>query len=151
MAFAMFKHVMDDPGRQSDQPFDPNPLQRDRARFYVQLLGKKNPLGNWTSRPADEVRRDQLQIIDGALAAHRRVVFLLRAEQGKTPIPVRTGLKIQQIATWTTTPPVSPPVAPRWAAWRDRNDRPPAVAPKSSWVLYEICAERNSKTTADAR
>jgi 4-amino-4-deoxy-L-arabinose transferase-like glycosyltransferase len=138
LAFAMFKHVMDDPGKQTDPQTDPNPLQRDRARFYVELLGRKNALGNWAQRPADEIRRDQLSIIDTALIAHRRVVFLLRAEQGKTPIPIRSGLQIKQLATWVTTPPVSPPIAPRWLAWRDRNDRPPVVAPKSSWVLYEI-------------
>ena len=135
MAFAGFKRVVDDPGHKGDD-VDPNPLQRARAKAYMELLGKQNALGNWMPKPADQLRQQQLAIIKGALKDHRRVTFLLRADDGKIPIPSATGLTINPIATWTTTPPVV--VTPRWLGVRKA---PLAITrPPIAWVLYEIVA-----------
>ncbi len=81
-----------------DNGEDPDPLQLDRSRFYMQLLGTQNARGEWRPRSNEELLKEEFKIIDKNLAEGRRVMFLNEEAAPRTPmgggqiaIPSRAG------------------------------------------------------------
>jgi hypothetical protein len=59
-----------------DNGDDPDPIQLDRSRLYMELLGKQDAHGNWITKRRDEFDRDKFDIIQENLKEGRRVMFL---------------------------------------------------------------------------
>jgi hypothetical protein len=123
---------------------EPNPLQRDRARFYVALLGEKNAAGEMVQKSPTKMQQTLIDLVKQQLDLHRRVAYLSvsrgrgQNQVGRNFIPQRPEWKVVPVATWRTeyAMPAKAPT-PRWRAWQDPNVRVPDQAP---WIytLYEV-------------
>lgn len=125
------------------QDDDPNPIQRDRARFYLGLLGHKNAAGTVTPKTPKELQELLVDVIARQFEQNRRVAFLIVTGPGrKEPqvsralIPNHPGWKTVQIKTWRTGLGVPDKMPnPRWPAWQTVK---PTADAASTYVLYEV-------------
>ena len=115
-AFSRYKAAFDRKERTADAIDEPNPLQFERAAYYMSLLGHQKPNGVWTTRGPVELVNMQREIVDKALARGQRVAFLVSSPDAPdstnpTPwdqnVPGFGGLKYVQLAWWRTQPPVT--------------------------------------------
>jgi hypothetical protein len=72
-----------------DNGDDPDPIQLDRSRFYMEVLGKPTGSGGWRSKTDQEFADDEKALIQKNLDERRRVMFL--SEDSDSISPFGTG------------------------------------------------------------
>jgi 4-amino-4-deoxy-L-arabinose transferase-like glycosyltransferase len=130
----------------TQQDDDPNPIQRTRADAYVKLLGIQNADGTYRPRPAHELDREQLKIVEEALAQNKRVYYIFSGGgPSRNMLGGRKDLQARRVAL------LDPPPRPQASDWQTRfragrlvNKQAAQNAQQRkqrSWTIYEVVRE----------
>jgi hypothetical protein len=101
--FADAKRRVDSRDRDHDKQDDPDPIQLDRARFYEELLGRRDANGNWNQKLHPEMVREKMDLIAKNLAEGRRVMFVRQESPmvGRIEVPMsEAGYVAKTIGRW---------------------------------------------------
>jgi hypothetical protein len=98
-----------------DRLDDPDPLQNERARFYMELLSQPSAVCNVSlgARSAADIRQMQKAIIDRNVANGHRIVFLALLSPGDmaggvtSSKPSVEGYTTRELRRWTVSAPPS--------------------------------------------
>jgi len=129
--------------KKQDATDDPNPLQWERAQFYMELLGRRADATNWVMRPPREKNADLIELARRAILDGQRVLLVIRSDDKRFTaaqlLPTAPGITSKKLTVWTSVQPVSPGGVPWFAGLR----RPAAPAAKNratagDWVIYEL-------------
>jgi len=162
-AFAQYKGAVDRRDKDKDQQDDPNPLQHERAEFYVNLLSKRNAIGNLIAKGPDDLRQHELDIMNKAIAEGRRVMTIVPVRDGDNRrdiatrnMPTRAGFDTVPVAIWGVTPPTEGAAFWRWGGGANPR-RPDRFAPGGrdtranvSYALYEYVPKEKPKPATQA-
>jgi hypothetical protein len=141
-----------------DNGDDPDPIQLDRSRFYMELLGTKDAAGTWRAKSTDDLVRAEFDVIDKNLAQGRRVLFLSEDSDssfspfggGQIKPPTRAGYVLTPRAsafTWCTPPVTALPAVQDLGRRKRRQPPAPPASPQAvsrhevgtdTYTLYEI-------------
>lgn len=96
--------------KEQDNEDDPNPVQRQRSKFLMELLGKQLPDGKWSAKTMDELRAYQNAEIDRYFAQGRRVAFMVTGEgrlRASIDVPSRRDCEVKELGRWSPPVPVT--------------------------------------------
>lgn len=148
MGLTRFRNVYERLKDNTDDDPNPNPIQWERARFYLQLIGRQTPNGTWVNKDVRERNAAMNTLLQRAFNRQQRVVFLFRTDgQGggrfgsaapNQILPTRAGLLIKRLARWENTPPIPTNATPFFTANRPGAGNFRRGPSGGSWSLYEV-------------
>jgi hypothetical protein len=142
--FQNSKRMLETADKDKDQD-DPFPVQQERSRFAMELLGEKNAAGVWVPKPAAVLRQYENDLIDQNFAQGRRIAFLALERDGRLirkdrgVFPARKDCSVKVIGEWENPPAVTEPVLQVGVGARARLARQPVPGrTEPCYVLYEL-------------
>ena len=147
--FQQSRRRLEDLDKDKDSQDDPNPVQPERSRFILELLGRQNAAGVWVAKPLSELEQCENNLIEANFAQGRRVAFLTServdrsGRRGLSMVSVPRGCEVKELGRWVSQPPVSVPPIPmgRFGAGPRgpmRAAPPPRARLEMAYVLYEV-------------
>lgn len=147
-SFRRFERLVQDAAKTAEkrgedlEQREPSTYQLQRAKFYMELLGRKSLTGEWEPRSYSDLRKELFAVWDKTFARNGRLVYVVREDRPRkndSGVPAREGYKVELRGHVDAIPgPESKIPAP--APFR-RGPRPfgPVVGPGTTgWSVYEV-------------